>query len=100
MRQRLTFVSSFLPWRQPLTGGGMPVSSARSAAAAPLGPDSLLWRYAADLRSLLPGAAAGLMQLMHPGIGAAVAEHSAFFDAPFDRIYRSVPQIWATILTP
>jgi uncharacterized protein (DUF2236 family) len=78
----------------------MPVSSARSAAAAPLGPDSLLWRYAADLRSLLPGAAAGLMQLMHPGIGAGVAEHSAFFDAPFDRIYRSVPQIWATILTP
>ncbi|MFB4314339.1 oxygenase MpaB family protein [Actinomadura sp. 21ATH] len=65
---------------------------------APLGPGSLLWTYAGDLRSLLPGAAAGLMQLMHPGIGAGVAEHSAFFDAPFDRIYRSVPQIWATIL--
>ncbi|MFF5262771.1 oxygenase MpaB family protein [Actinomadura viridis] len=68
--------------------------------AAPLGPGSLLWAYAGDVRSLLPGAAAGLMQLMHPGIGAAVSEHSAFFDAPFDRIYRSVPQIWATILAP
>lgn len=61
---------------------------------------SLLRRYAGDLRSLLPGAAAGLMQLMHPGIGAGVSEHSAFFDAPFDRIHRSVPQIWATILAP
>lgn len=68
--------------------------------SAPLGPDSLLWKYASDLRSLMPGAAAGLMQLLHPGIGAGVAEHSAFFDAPFDRIYRSVPQIWATILSP
>ncbi|GAA4083293.1 oxygenase MpaB family protein [Actinomadura miaoliensis] len=78
----------------------MSASSTRPAAGAPLGPGSLLWKYASDLRSLLPGAAAGLMQLMHPGIGAGVAEHSAFFDAPFDRIYRSVPQIWATILTP
>ncbi|WP_149263793.1 oxygenase MpaB family protein [Actinomadura sp. K4S16] len=73
---------------------------ARTAARAPLGPGTLLWRHAADLRSLLPGAAAGLMQLMHPGIGAGVTEHSAFFDAPFDRIHRSVPQIWATILAP
>lgn len=73
---------------------------ARAAATAPLGPGTLLWRHAADLRSLLPGAAAGLMQLLHPGIGAGVTEHSAFFDAPFDRIHRSVPQIWATILAP
>ncbi|MEU5878961.1 oxygenase MpaB family protein [Spirillospora sp. NPDC047279] len=69
-------------------------------AMAPIERGSLLWRYASDLRSLMPGAAAGLMQLLHPGIGAGVAEHSAFFDAPFDRIYRSVPQIWATILEP
>ncbi|MGI5163337.1 oxygenase MpaB family protein [Spirillospora sp. CA-253888] len=68
--------------------------------SAPLEPGCLLWRYAGDLRSLLPGAAAGLMQLLHPGIGAGVGEHSAFFDAPFDRIHRSVPQIWATILDP
>lgn len=75
-------------------------TSRHTAAHAPLGPGTLLWRHAADLRSLLPGAAAGLMQLMHPGIGAGVSEHSAFFDAPFDRIHRSVPQIWATILAP
>jgi uncharacterized protein (DUF2236 family) len=64
---------------------------------APLGPDSLLWRFAGDWRSMLPGTATGVLQLMHPGIGAGVAEHSAFFSDPFDRIYRSIPQIWATI---
>ena len=31
-----------------------------------LGPGSLLWKYAADVRSLLPGTAAGIMQLMYP----------------------------------
>ena len=65
-----------------------------------LGPGSLLWRYAGDWRSMLPGSATGVLQLMHPGIGAGVSEHSAFFDDPFDRIYRSVPQIWATIFAP
>lgn len=49
---------------------------------------------------MFPGTATGLLQLMHPGIGAGVAEHSAFFSDPFDRIYRSIPQIWATIFAP
>ena len=67
---------------------------------AALGPESLLWRYAGDWRSMLPGSATGVLQLMHPGIGAAIEQHSAFFDDPFDRIYRSIPQIWATIFAP
>ncbi|GGV24452.1 hypothetical protein GCM10010182_53780 [Actinomadura cremea] len=75
-------------------------ASPPTAARAPLGPGTLLWRHAADVRSLLPGPAAGLLQLLHPAIGAGVSDHSAFFDAPFDRIHRSVPQIWATILAP
>ncbi|TDB84928.1 DUF2236 domain-containing protein [Actinomadura sp. KC216] len=87
------------PSPHPAVGSADP-NAPRGAARAPLGPGTLLWRHAADLRSLLPGAAAGLMQLMHPAIGAGVGEHSAFFDAPFDRIHRSVPQIWATILAP
>ncbi|HVV36689.1 MAG TPA: oxygenase MpaB family protein [Acidimicrobiales bacterium] len=60
---------------------------------------SLAW-CAADVRSLLPGASAGLMQLMYPPLGQAVMEHSAFVEDPFGRVYRSIPQIWATILTP
>jgi uncharacterized protein (DUF2236 family) len=64
-----------------------------------LGRRSLLVQIAGDVRSLLPGPSAGLLQLMYPPLGRAVAEHSAFFDDPFGRIYRSIPQIWATLLT-
>ncbi|GAA2733445.1 oxygenase MpaB family protein [Actinocorallia aurantiaca] len=66
-------------------------------AGAPLGPDSLLWRVAGDLRAAAPGGATGLLQLMYPPLGTAVAEQSGFLDDPFGRIWRSVPQIWATI---
>ena len=66
---------------------------------APLGPGSLLWATAGDPRSLLTGTAAGIMQLMLPGLGAGVTEHSNFFDDPFDRIFRSVPPIWRSIFS-
>lgn len=59
---------------------------------------AMLRRYMGDVRSLLPGGAAGIMQLMYPPLGEAVAAQSDFFDDPFARIYRSVPQIWATVL--
>lgn len=67
------------------------------AQGAPVGPGSLLWQVAGDPRSLLPGTAAGIMQLMLPGLGAGVTDHSDFFDDPFDRINRSVPRIWGSI---
>ena len=67
------------------------------APGAPLGPGSLLWQVAADWRSGLSGLSAGILQLMYPHLGRGVEEHSAFFDEPWDRIHRSVPQIWATI---
>jgi uncharacterized protein (DUF2236 family) len=62
--------------------------------------DSVLVGIASDWRSLLPGTSAGLLQLMYPDLGRGVMEHSAFFSDPFGRIYRSIPQIWATLLTP
>ncbi len=60
----------------------------------------MLWRVAGDWRSSLSGLSAGILQLMYPHLGRGVEEHSAFFDEPWDRIYRSVPQIWATIFAP
>lgn len=59
---------------------------------------ALLRRYMGDVRSLLPGGAAGIMQLMYPPLGEAVASQSDFFDDPFGRVYRSIPQIWAVVL--
>jgi uncharacterized protein (DUF2236 family) len=55
-------------------------------------------RRAADWRVAFTGLSVGLLQLMHPGIGAGVSEHSDFFEDPFDRVFRSFPRIWATIL--
>ena len=72
-------------------------STRPKAAGARVGPGSILWATAGDPRSLLPGTAAGIMQLMLPGLGAGVTDHSNFFDDPFDRIFRSIPLIWGSI---
>jgi uncharacterized protein (DUF2236 family) len=57
------------------------------------GPGSLHWRHAGDNRVLLLLVRVGLLQLMHPGLGAGVRDHSDFFGEPWERIIRSVPQI-------
>lgn len=62
-----------------------------------LGPDSFLWRWAGDNRLGFTGLAAGILQLMHPGLGAGVVQHSAFFTEPWDRIFRSLPEIIGVI---
>jgi hypothetical protein len=46
---------------------------------------------------LMTGTSAGVLQLLHPGLGAGVTDHSAFFTEPWARILRSIPQIWGTI---
>ena len=102
--------------RQPTSGGGdLDVENSMETDATPwegtdgrngddaalapfdepmhLGPGSMLWRYAGDHRLGFTGLATGILQLMHPGLGAGVAEHSAFFTEPWDRIQRSVPEI-------
>jgi uncharacterized protein (DUF2236 family) len=48
----------------------------------------------------LTGLSVGLLQLMHPAIGAGVVEHSAFFTEPWERIVRSIPQILGVIYDP
>ncbi len=62
-----------------------------------LGPDSLLWRWAGDMRIAFEGGTAGLLQTMHPAIGYALIEHSNFFDDPVDRVFRSLPGILGTV---
>ncbi|WP_435590258.1 oxygenase MpaB family protein [Nocardia sp. bgisy118] len=65
--------------------------------APELGPGSLTWRYAGDLRLLLVTAPYGMLQLMHPAVGAGVADHSDFFVDPWDRVFRSIPEIVGTV---
>ncbi len=62
-----------------------------------LGPDSLIWRWAADMRIAFEGGTAGLLQTMDPAIGYALIEHSNFFEDPVDRVFRSLPGILGTV---
>jgi uncharacterized protein (DUF2236 family) len=62
-----------------------------------LGPRSLLWRWAGDARIGLMGGTIGILQLLHPAIGAGVSDHSDFFRDPFDRIFRSLPRILGVV---
>ena len=62
-----------------------------------LGPDSLLWRWAGDNRIAFMGGTIGLLQLMHPAIGAGVMDHSDFFEDPYGRVFRSLPRILGVV---
>jgi uncharacterized protein (DUF2236 family) len=62
-----------------------------------IGPDSLLWRWAGDTRIAFLGGTIGLLQLMHPAIGAGVMEHSDFFEDPYGRVFRSLPRILGAV---
>ena len=76
------------------------MSATRPGAAGPgvdLGPRSLLWRWAGDSRIAYLGGTIGLLQTMHPAIGAALVEHSNFFDDPVDRVFRSLPSILGVV---
>src|SRR5260370_33191261 len=75
---------------------------AREAAAPPaerldLGPGSLLWRWAGDTRIAFLGGTIGLLQLMHPAIGAGVLEQSEFFNHPYGRVFRLLPSILGVV---
>src|SRR5579863_7755631 len=69
-------------------------------APRPIEPGSLLWHFAGDHRLAFTGLSAGLLQLLHPAIGAGVADHSNFFEDPWDRIIRSVPLIMGVVYDP
>ncbi len=62
-----------------------------------LGPESLLWRWAGDNRIAFLGGTIGLLQLMHPAIGAGVLDHSNFFEDPMGRVLRSLPRILGVV---
>ncbi|UXA14371.1 DUF2236 domain-containing protein [Mycobacterium sp. SMC-8] len=73
------------------------MTSADSPAEDALGPSSLLWRWAGDMRIAFEGGTAGLLQTMHPAIGQGLIDHSDFFDDPVDRVFRSLPGILGTV---
>ncbi|GGF95000.1 hypothetical protein GCM10007304_06070 [Rhodococcoides trifolii] len=62
-----------------------------------LGPDTLTWKYFGDWRGMLQGLWAGSMQNMHPGLGAAVEQHSTFYTERWQRLLRSLYPIGGVV---
>jgi uncharacterized protein (DUF2236 family) len=77
----------------PAPGGESPGPS----AGAPLGPGSLTWRYFADVRGVLLAQRAGVLQVMHPAIAAALIDHSDVFENPLGRLIRSAGPILGVV---
>jgi len=70
--------------------------------ALPIGPGSLLWESAGDLRGLLVIFRVGLIQNMHPAVSRALEQHSGevFLQNPWNRLLRSIPPIMGGIYAP
>jgi uncharacterized protein (DUF2236 family) len=64
---------------------------------APLGPDSLTWRYFGDNRMALLGPRAAVLQNMLPSLGQGVEDHSVWFAETLARLQRSIPPIFNTV---
>lgn len=77
-----------------------PQKDAEPRRRVDIGPNSLLWKYLGDPRIGTTGMSAGILQLMHPGVGAGVSGHSDFFEDPWGRIIRSLPQIVNVVYSP
>jgi uncharacterized protein (DUF2236 family) len=67
------------------------------AGGAPLGPGSLTWKHLGDARGALVAQRAGVLQVMHPAIAAALIDHSDFFENPLARLIRSAGPILGVI---
>ena len=77
---------------------GCPVSAGGyDDLPAPLGPDSLTWKYFGQWTGLFQGPWAGSMQNMHPQLGAAVEQHSIFFLERMPRLLRSIYPIGGVV---
>ena len=72
---------------------------ATETEGAQIGPGSLLWDAAGDLRGLLVLFRIGLIQNMHPAVSRALEEHSGevFLKNPWNRLLRSIPPILGVI---
>jgi uncharacterized protein (DUF2236 family) len=68
-----------------------------SLLGAPLGPDSLTWRYLGDVRTLLCVNRAGILQVMHPAISAGLLDHSDVLANPWQRLMRSASPILGVV---
>lgn len=61
--------------------------------ARPLGPGAAAWYVSADSRFLLVSIRTLVLQVAHPMVGAAVAEHSVYKTDPYGRLWRTATSV-------
>jgi uncharacterized protein (DUF2236 family) len=71
-----------------LSGTGHAPGAAHPSPA--LGPETITWRRAGDVRVLLAAGYALVLQVAHPTVGAGVSEHSSFQRDPWGRLLRTL----------
>ena len=60
-----------------------------------MNPGGVAWRVQREAVILLGGRRALLMQIAHPAVAAAVAEHSDFKQDPFGRLRRTIEPMFS-----
>jgi len=69
----------------------------RHPAAGIFGPESLSWRINREAALFLGAGRAALLQLAHPWVAAALAEHSTVLDRPIVRFHRTFRIVFTMI---
>jgi uncharacterized protein (DUF2236 family) len=72
-------------------------SAAASRAAGIFGPDSITWRIDREAAVFLGAGRALLLQLAHPWVAAAIAQHSRTLADPIGRFHRTFKTVFAMV---
>jgi uncharacterized protein (DUF2236 family) len=72
-------------------------SSAAGGAAGIFGPDSMTWRVDREAAIFLGAGRALLLQLAHPWVAAAIAEHSRTLPDPMGRFHRTFNLVFTMV---
>ena len=75
-------------------------NSAPSAAEGILGPNSVSWRVNRESALFLAAGRAALLQLAHPWVAAAIAEHSRTLHDPIGRFHRTFRIMFTVVFAP
>jgi uncharacterized protein (DUF2236 family) len=65
-----------------------------------VGPGSITWERAADIRTLASAGTALLLQVAHPTVGAAVSDFSTFASDPWGRLWRTLDFVNVLVFAP
>jgi uncharacterized protein (DUF2236 family) len=65
-----------------------------------VGPGSITWERAADIRTFASAGTALLLQVAHPTVGAGVSDFSTFADDPWGRLWRTLDFVNVLVFAP